>query len=307
MILLFFTVIGGSSFFPNTVSAEDKKASILELNIRPQKIKGESSSDTFKYQVLKLVLRKTQKKFGDFVLKEYKNQIKQSRVISLIKKGETFRVIATMTSLAREQELWPIRIPLYRGLLGHRIFIIREEDQPIFSAMTTLDELKKLTAIQGHDWPDSDILESNGFKLYRSANFRGIFQMLRLNRGDYFPRGIHEPWLELKKHKDKNLAIEKTLLLHYIAPFYFFVRYGDHELHDRIKEGLLIAMKDGSFAALFFNHPDMQNIFEQAMIGKRKIFQIKNPVLSKETPLDKPKLWYRVGDEKRYFSKNKAD
>ncbi|MCP4108942.1 MAG: amino acid ABC transporter substrate-binding protein [Desulfobacteraceae bacterium] len=303
--LIFFILTGYVSITPCDVVAEEKSAKILKLMIRPNKKKDESAEKILKNQLLELVLKKTKEKYGNFTITEYKGQIKQSRVISIIKRGKKFRIIATMTSPEREQHVWPIRIPIYKGLFGYRVFIIREEDQPIYAAINNLEELKKLSAVQGHDWPDCEILESNGFKLYRSPNYRGIFSMLRLKRADYFPRGIHEPWPEVEKHKDKKLAVEKTLLVQYHAPFYFFVRYGDTELHDRIKEGFLMAIKDGSFDELFYNHHETQYLFKQANIGTRKIFRIKNPALSKETPLDKKEWWYNAGDEKRYFHKKK--
>ncbi|MCP4366946.1 MAG: amino acid ABC transporter substrate-binding protein, partial [Deltaproteobacteria bacterium] len=293
------------STIPFKILAEEKKGGkVLEIMVRPNKKKGESAEKLFKNKVLKLVLEKTRKKYGNFVIREYNGIIKQSRVIRFLKQGKDFRVIATMTSLQREKDIWPIRIPLYKGLLGYRIFIIREEDQPIFSAIRSLKELKALMAIQGHDWPDFDILTSAGLKVYGSSVYRGIFKMLRNKRGDYFPRGVHEPWSEVKKHKDEKLVVEKSLLIQYIAPFYFFVRYGDNELHNRIREGLLMAIEDGSFDKLFYNHPDIQKIFKLAKIGERKIFRIKNPGLSKKTPIDKKKWWYSVGDEVRYFSKS---
>ncbi len=306
MTLCVFISIGYASISPYEVVAGEKSANanILEIVVRPNRKTGESAEKYFKNQLLKLVLEKTQEHYGDFVIKEYKGPIKQSRVIDYIKNGKQFRVIATMTSPKREQDLWPIRIPLYKGLFGHRIFIIREEDQPIFAAITNVEDLQKLVAIQGHDWPDADILASNGFKLHRSGNYMGIFAMLRNKRGDYFPRGVHEPWSEVETHRDLNLAVEDTLLVQYDAPFYFFVRNGDQALHDRITEGLLMAIKDGSFDELFYNHPQIQDIFQRAKIGTRKIFNIENPTLSKETPRDNKELWYRVGDEERYVDKS---
>ncbi len=41
-----------------------------------------------------------------------------------------------------EAQLRPIRIPLFKGLLGYRIFIINKNDQAKFSHVKTLEELK---------------------------------------------------------------------------------------------------------------------------------------------------------------------
>ncbi len=303
-LFIIFSIIC-AFIIPYDAAAEAEKPTILELVLRPNKKEGIPADALLKNQILRLVLNKTKEKYGDFTLKEYGEPIQQSRVINSIAKGRIFRVIATMTSPQREQKIWPIRIPLYKGLLGYRIFIIREEDQALFSTISTVEELKKLIAIQGHDWPDSEILEANDFTLQRSPNYQGIFQMLRLQRADYFPRGVHEPWSEVERHRDKKLAVEKHLLIRYDAPLYFFVRYGDEMLHERIKEGLLMAIEDGSFDALFYNHPEVKYIFKCARISSRKIFRIPNPTLSPETPVGKKQWWYSPGDEINYIHKGR--
>lgn len=277
----------------------------LELLVRPNKKDGESAHKLFKNQLLELVLLKTQEKYGDFSIKEYPRKIKQGRVIAFIKQNEKFRIIATMDSPKRRKDVRPIEIPIYKGLFGYRIFIIRKEDQSLFSKIKTKEQLQALIAIQGHDWPDSDILEKAGFGLRRSPNYNGIFKMLRLKRGDYFPRGVHEPWQEIKRQKDRMLAIEESLLIQYNAPFYFFVGYQDRELYNRIEEGLLMVIKDGSFDELFYNHLEIKTIFEKAKIGNRKIFKINNDAISNGSKFNEGNWWYQIDDEKRYFLKNK--
>ena len=286
---------------PNITMAQSASGTTLNLVVRPNKIEGIPASRTLKNQLLELILEKTKGEYGDFLISEYPHKIKQSRVISFIKQSETFRVIATMDSLNRRQDIRPIEIPIYKGLLSHRIFIIREEDQPLFSNIKTKEQLQALSAIQGHDWPDSDILQNAGFNVMRSPNYAGIFKMLRLNRGDYFPRGVHEPWQEVQKHKDKNLAVEKGLLIQYNAPFYFFVNYEDKELYSRIKEGFLMSINDGSFDRLFYNHPEVKNIFKNAEMSSRTIFRIKNSDFIKDPLFDQDNFWYKMGDEKRYL------
>ncbi len=304
MAALWILMVGWA---PSIVMAQSASDTTLNLVVRPNKIEGIPASRTLKNQLLELILEKTKGKYGDFFISEYPHKIKQSRVISFIKQSETFRVIATMDSLNRRQDVRPIEIPIYKGLLSHRIFIIREEDQSFFSNIKTKEQLQALSAIQGHDWPDSDILQNAGFNVMRSPNYAGIFKMLRLNRGDYFPRGVHEPWQEVQKHKDKNLAVEKSLLIQYNAPFYFFVNYEDKELYSRIKEGFLMSINDGSFDRLFYNHPEVKSIFNLAEMSSRTIFRIKNSEFIKDPLFDQDNFWYKMGDEKRYLLRENHD
>ena len=46
------------------------------------------------------------------------------------------------TSEDLEQAFQPIRIPIYKGLLGYRIFLIRKEDQARFSSVRNLTDLQ---------------------------------------------------------------------------------------------------------------------------------------------------------------------
>jgi hypothetical protein len=54
-----------------------------------------------------------------------------------------------MTSLEREGILLLVHIPLLKGLLGSRIFIIRKDQQTEFAAIETQGQLKSYTTGQG--------------------------------------------------------------------------------------------------------------------------------------------------------------
>lgn len=256
--------------------------------------------DSFRYQLLDLVLSVTRKEFGDYSIKGYQGKISQDRVMDLISRGIKFRIIATMTSEKRENILQPIRIPLLKGLIGHRIFIIKAGEQAVYSGIQSLAELKKLRAIQGHDWPDTEILIANGFTVVTSPNYLGIFDMLQLNRADYFPRGVGEPWAEIVQHADKHLQVEEKIMLQYDAPYYFFVRKSDTSLYNRIKIGLQIIMASGQFDQLFYNYPDHQSMIHKANMAQRRLFRIENPFL-KINPFKEGKYRYQPGEEKRFM------
>ncbi len=257
-------------------------------------IKPVSSEDTrneYFVSLLKLSLDKT-KNLGSYKLASAGNKMVQRRAIANLSQGISIDILWTMTSKEREETLLPIRIPLLKGLLGHRIFIIKKEDESRFSKIENINELKSLSAGQGKGWPDTDILKSSGFKVVESPTYISLFKMLESNRFDYFPRGVNEPWSEVVQHQDKNLVVEKTLLIQYPAPIYFFFKKSNSALASRIEKGLWLAIEDGSFDKLFKSHPANTDIFKKANINNRKIFRIPNPLLSNETPIDNKKLWY---------------
>lgn len=248
--------------------------------------------DDYNVEMLRMALSKTEKTNGPFRLEVADIPMTQNRLIEALKTGKHIDVMWSMTSLEREQVLLPVRIPLLKGLLGHRIFIIRKERQADFAAIETLDQLRSYTAGQGAGWPDTEILMANSIPVVTSSTYQGLFTMLRKRRFDYFPRGVNEAWAEVRNHAGKGLIVERNLLLHYPAPQYFFVNKKNNKLADRIERGLRLAINDGDFDRLFFNHPIHQDIFRKSRIDQRRIFRIRNPLLSPETPLDEKALWY---------------
>lgn len=271
-------------------------SSIVAANdLKVRHIRPESAGDLRNYyyiDMLRLALNKTSDIDSSPTLIMADKPMLQNRAIEQLKQNKDIDVLWTMTSIKREAELQAIRIPLLKGLLGYRIFIIREGEETRFAGIHTLDDLKQLTAGQGKDWPDTKILRVNGIKVVTGINYKGLFGMLQLKRFDYFPRGVNEAWAEVKAHPDKNLVVEKTLLLQYPAPIYFFVNKQNKKLADRLERGLGIAIKDGSFAQLFKNHPANKEIFEFTRIDKRKIFRLQNPFLPQATPIAEKALWY---------------
>ncbi|KZM44337.1 hypothetical protein OA92_06620 [Marinomonas sp. SBI22] len=243
--------------------------------------------------VLKLALSKTEERYGRFELNKADIEMNQLRALKNLENKNNIDVVWTMTSIEREELLEPIRIPLLKGLLGYRVFIIRKGTQPSFSAVESLSQLKALSAGQGADWPDTSILKANGLTVVEASGYSILFSMLERERFDYFPRGVNEPWAEVSAHADKGLEVEKTLILQYPAPIYFFVNKDNQALAERIELGLRRAIEDGSFDIIFRNHPANKEIFNLAEIEKRRIFKLANPFLPEKTPINDESLWYQ--------------
>ena len=241
---------------------------------------------TYPLKILTLALSKAG---GEFELKPSSHEMTQGRAIRQLSQGLNINVVWSMTSKEREKELLPIRIPIDKGLLGWRIFFIHKKNVASFEKLNTLDELKNFEAGQGHDWPDTLILRDNGLKVQNLTNFDGSFKMLQSGRFDYFPRSISEIWAEKKNHPEVNLEVEKTIVLHYPTALYFFVNKNDKELARLIESGLRTAIKDGSFEKAF--RESYGEDIKRSNLQGRKLFQLSNPLLPVETPLQDKKLW----------------
>lgn len=191
-----------------------------------------------------------------------------------------------------ESQLRPIRVPLFKGLLGYRIFIINKNDQAKFDRVQTLVDLKKLTIGQGRTWADGRILEANGFTVIKTNKYPSLFYMVEGGRFDGFPRGVHEPFGELESRPEMQLAVEKNLMMYYRMPFYLFVSPNNQKLAKDLEAGFERAIANGEFDKVFYGDKAIQDVMQKANMKNRKLFKLDNPLLSKETPTDRPELWF---------------
>lgn len=234
---------------------------------------------------------------NDHIEKKYKLVISQepfsqSRIMTETSNGNLDIFWSSSTS-DLEARYRPIRINLFKGLLGYRIFIINKNNQAKFDNIKTLADLKKITIGQGRTWADGDILERNGFTVIKTNKYESLFYMVDGNRFDAFARGVHEPFDELDRRKDlKDLVVEKNIMLSYKVPFYLFVDQKADELAKDLELGFERAIADGSFDAVFFNDPAVKKALTYANMKNRRVFELENPTLSKETPLDRKELWF---------------
>jgi len=89
-----------------------------------------------------------------------------------------------------------------------------------------------------------------------------------------------------------GLAVEKDMLIYYPTPGYIFTSKNNLTLADRLERGFRIALQDGSFDKIFYNHPGIKEALERGNLKNRRIFNLENTSLPEETPLNDKKLWY---------------
>jgi len=260
---------------------------------RPWSVKD--SRGQYYLELLKQVLECTREEYGPYLLKPSKRIIPQSQYIDKLNKGwEALNVIWMPTSILKERYLVPVRIPLRKGLLGWRIFLIRKAAQNQFSRVQSLDDLRKFTIGQGQGWADIEILRYNGFKVTTFPDYEGLFFRLIQEDFDIFSRGIEEAPYEWEQRKDKipSLHVEDSIVIHYPFPSYYFTAKNDKglQLARRLQDGLEKMQKNGSFDQHFFKYNG--DIMMKCKLSGRKVFHLKNPRLPQETPLDKKDFWY---------------
>lgn len=268
--------------------------SLLSLSVfaNQKTLQVNDSSDPngpYAIKMIELAIRHIDNKYKLSVSKENYSQAKIMEEID----ANNLDIFWNSSSSELEDKFTPIRIPLYKGLLGYRIFIINKNNQSKFDGVKTYEDLKAITIGQGKTWADTKILESNGLTVVKVNKYESLFYMVDGGRFDAFSRGVHEPFGELEKHPElKDLAVEKNLMLVYKMPFYLFVNKQNKELAKDLEIGLNRAIEDGTFDQVFFNDSSVKSVMEKANMKNRRVFELKNPTLSKETPLERKELWF---------------
>jgi hypothetical protein len=249
----------------------------------------------YDWAVLRMAMEKTVPRYGAFDVHQSTDVMSSQRIAQeLLMPGGRINIIARATSPELEKNFLPVRLPIDRGLLGYRIFLVREADLPRFAAVRTLDDLRKLRVGQGKDWIDVPILSKGGFNVVEGSSYRGLFAMLDAGRFDFFSRGIDEAGREFQERQASypTMAIEPTLLLEYPLPLYFFLRRDDEGrmLAQRIEAGMEMMIKDGSLNLLFQKYKGES--IRSGALHKRRVLHLPNPHLTPETPLSRGELWF---------------
>lgn len=217
--------------------------------------------------------------------------IPQNRALrQLGRRGGQLDVLWTMTSIEREQQALPVRIPIFKGLYGWRLLLAAPEVAARMRHVQNPAGLQQFSLVQGLDWPDTGILQANGFKVIVSPLYEAMFKQLRLGRADGFPRSVEEVWWELERY-GQGLTVVPDICLHYPSPIYYFVAPDDGDLAAAIYLGLQRLRASGDFDRLFLKHHGAD--LARAKLASRRVIELRNPLMPPETPLDKSELWYK--------------
>ncbi|MDM4768460.1 hypothetical protein [Pelomonas sp. SE-A7] len=221
-------------------------------------------------------------------------QISQGRVeLEMSQARSRLDLVWSMTSRAREQAILPLRVPLDRGLLGWRVALVRRADLAQWQKAPLLTELAQRRGGQGLHWPDLEILRANGLSVDTAIDAPHLLEMLSKRRIDYFPRSVLEVQGELKTYAQLDLAVAPGFVLRYPTASYAFLRPQLSELLPPLSQALEALIKDGSLDRLFRRH--FQPRLAALELGRRRVIELKNPLLPPQTPLQRSEFWWQAG------------
>ena len=257
----------------------------------------ESQSDVrylYQWKILKAALDRTEDHYGPYLMEPSLTMTEQRQRYELRNATGKLTVMYLDTSPETERELWPTRIPVDKGLVGYRIFLIRKEDQPAFARIDSLDGLRTCKFGLGVDWIDVRILKADRFPVVTGSSYEGLFAMLVNKRFDVLSRGANEVGDEYDQRKDAlpGLWIEQTLCLHYPLPMYFWFSRTPEGRHlaARAEEGMRLMIADGTYDRIFDDY--FRDRIARLRLKSRRILTIDNPFLGPETPFQDKRLWF---------------
>lgn len=232
----------------------------------------------YEIELLSLALDKTKDKYGEYELIPSKKMTITRAIYNLKENKIKNFILKTSVDNSLLNKFSFSNFPVDRGIVGYRVSFISPQMKEKIHNIKSLKELKTLKFAQGVGWLDTNILKSNGFNVRIIANYSSFFHMITLNRIDLFPRGINEVLAEYEayKHLDK-LDYDRTFVLYYPLPRFFFMNKENEKITKRIEEGLKIGFYDGSINKLFEKY--YQPSIDFVNMKQRKIYKIDNPFL----------------------------
>ena len=255
----------------------------------PRPIDDSDARTQYPIALLKLALDKTG---VNYELRPSDRILLTGKAMRQLRENREVNVVWSMTDNQREKELTPIRIPIAKGLIGLRVFVINQSKKAKFDGVLSLNDMRKLVPVQGEEWPDTKILQANGFNVFTVPEFREAYDMIKQGKGDFFPRSVMEVNAELEAQgRRNNLYLEPAIALYYPTAMYYFVSSSNKTLANLIETGLNRAIDDGSFDALF--ESTYAPILASLRVNERKVYTLENPLLPIETPLTNSALWYK--------------
>lgn len=244
----------------------------------------ESAGDTryeYHWRVLRAALDATTPQWGPYELREAPFMNETRQIAEMAKTSGDINTMALDTTVELEEKLLPVRLPVDKGLLGYRVFLIRKESQAAFSQVRNLEQLRQFTIGQGADWSDTRLLRRAGFQVVTGYTYEGLFGMLHYRRFDAFSRGAVEVLGEMRAFGPQfpDMQVEESLLLYYPMPVYFWFSRdkAGQQRAQRVEQGMRAILANGVLDKLF--KAEFEGLERALRLRERHLLRIDNPLL----------------------------
>lgn len=183
-----------------------------------------------------------------------------------------------------------INQPLCKGLLGHRLLIIKQAQRETFAKLTSSEQLQSLSIGIPETWADAELFRCNNYKVTEKGSFERLFNLLKGGEFDYVALGVNEieQTFEQRVASLGGMCIEPNILLYYPFPLVFYVNPSKAALAQRVAEGLAKLIACGQFEQMF--NARYGRLLAHFKLASRKVFRLQNPRLPAEMADKTPTL-----------------
>lgn len=190
-----------------------------------------------------------------------------------------------------QHNLIAIPFPVNLGIHGYRVCFMSSSLERELGSVESLDQLLDYVHGQGKGWRDVEVLRYNGFNVLEMSNFESLFKMVAKNRIDFFCRGASELYREYRAHRHiEDLSYDKSFVLYYPFPRFFYTHASNKDLAERILNGLKVAHGKGLVQELGLKY--YQPSVDFVELHKRRVFELDNPHML-DFPYDVDQYLYR--------------
>lgn len=234
----------------------------------------------YERKLLDAVLNATVKEHGPVIVEENTDSLtnREESAVFSNQNADVFVTVAGNPKLKNKEKIVVTR-PLMKGLLGHRLLIVRKQDLPRFDDIQTEAAFKQLSIGIPDGWADAELFRHNGYKVIEGGTFDEIFDLLAAKKFDYVALGANEieQAFEDRAAQYDMFSIEPTTLLYYPFALVFYVHPDKPALAERLQEGLEAVEQSGEAQRLF--EEATGDLVERLGLPERKVFRLQNPML----------------------------
>ena len=279
-------------FFVKTSIAASSKETVFTYRAAESDIDSRYDYDT---SLLKLALENTIDTDGPFRL-EPSPRMNFARACYYVEENllTNFIIKHSYEPDYNDRNMSFVPFPVDLGIVGFRVCFAHPAVIKQLSTAETIDDLKCFTYGQGLGWTDVEILRHNGFDVATASHYESLFKMVANRRFDLFCRGANELLPEFTAHRHiENLAYDKSILINYPLPRFFYTHTANAAALDRVHRGLIKAYENGSLQELWNRH--YQESIDFATLHQRKLFILDNPLV-KDLTFDYAQFFFNLSE-----------
>ena len=267
--------------YAKTCQVENLNTEAGVLKVRPLVGTGAKPQEYIQWAILELALEKSQ---IPYELEVSSHAAGSKRWVQQLEDlGIKGNVRFLSISPEREKAAFPIRIPLFRGLLSYSYIWVRKDNIDKFADIKKIDDLQNLTVLSGAHWPNTQLFRDSGLNVL-TAKFVNFPNMLAHGRADTFiyPAMESANFLALG-NEELELVPLTHVMVRYPLDHYFYVDECSKDLQDALYKGLRAAFADGSHDRLLRTHPVTSEAYENIRNGDFTFIDIDGQQMTEET------------------------